>query len=107
MAALADDRKAIDIRAYDVRGLTLVADSFLICAASSEPQFKAVCSAIREGMREVGVKPLRVEGSTKGEWVILDYGTIICHVFREKARAYYDLDALWADAPQIPLDLET
>ena len=101
VAALAAEHKAIDIKAYDLRGLTLIADSFIICAASSQPQFKAIYNGVREGMKAVGVAPLHAEGSLRGKWLVLDYGTVILHVFREEARAFYDLDGLWGDAPEI------
>jgi ribosome-associated protein len=106
IASLAWDVKATDIRAYDVRGLTLIADSFVICTATSEPQLKAVFNSVKEGMKEVGVTPLRAEGKTDGNWMILDYGNVIFHIFREEARLFYDLDGFWADAPGIDLELE-
>jgi len=102
---LADKIKAIDIKAYDVRGLTLVADAFVICSASSEPQLKAIANSVREGMKEIGVPPLHTEGTFHGGWMVLDYGDVIVHLFREEAREYYDLDGLWADAPEIELNL--
>ena len=106
MAALAAEIKAIDIKAYDVRGLTLIADSFVICAASSEPHFKAVFNRVKEGMKALGVAPLHAEGTQRGRWQLLDYGDVIFHVFREEARTFYDLDGLWGDAPQIDLPLD-
>ena len=106
MATLAWDMKASDIRAYDVRGLTLIADSFLICTATSEPQLKAIFNSVKEGMKEVGVAPLRAEGKTDGSWMVLDFGNVIFHIFREKAREFYDLDGFWADAPTLDLELE-
>lgn len=104
-AALADDKKAVDIRAYDVRGLTLIADSFVICSATSEPHLKAVYSAVSSGMHEIGLKTLHSEGSHSSNWLVLDFGNIIVHIFRQDAREYYDLDGLWGDAPQIDLGL--
>jgi len=106
IAALAEERHAIDIRAYDVRGLTLLADSFIMCSARSEPQIKAVVSAVKEGMKEIGVAPIHLEGQFTSGWVVIDFGTIVCHVFREESRVFYDLDGMWADAPDIPLDLD-
>jgi len=105
IGALCAKRKAKDVRAYDVRGLTVVADSLVLCTASSEPHFKAVYNEVREGMKEVGVAPLRSEGTTKGAWLVIDYGDIVFHLFREEAREFYDLDGLWADAPVVDLDL--
>ena len=106
IAALAAEIKAIDIRAYDIRGLTLIADSFVICSASSEPQLKAIFNSVKEGMKEVGVAPLHSEGRARGGWLVIDYGNVIFHLFREEARTFYDLDGLWADAPPIKLELD-
>lgn len=107
IASLAWEVKAADIRAYDVRNLTLIADSFVICTATSEPQLKAVYNAVKEGMKEVGVAPLRAEGKPDGSWMVLDYGNVVFHIFREEARAFYDLDGFWADAPALELNLES
>ncbi len=106
MASLAADHKAKDLRAYDVRGLTVVADAFLIATATSEPHFRAVLNAVNEGMKEVGRQTLHKEGTYRGGWAVLDYGTVVMHIFREEARAFYDLDDLWADAPNIDLHLD-
>jgi ribosome-associated protein len=103
---LADAHKAIDIRAYDVRGLTLIADAFVICSAASEPQLRAIMNAVLVGMKEVGLKALHTEGTFKGGWVVLDFSDIIFHVFREEAREFYDLDGLWGDAPLIEVHLD-
>jgi len=105
IAHLAASKKAIDIAAFDVRGLTLVADSFVLCSANSEPQFKAIFNAVCDGMKETGVRPLRTEGTFQGGWMLIDYGVIIFHVFRKASREFYDLDGLWADAKPIPLEL--
>ena len=99
-------KKARDIRAFDVRGLTLIADAFVLCTATSEPQLKAVSSAAREAAREEGHAVLRVEGDHKCGWLIIDLGDVILHVFRAQARDFYDLDRMWADAPELPLHLE-
>lgn len=105
IAKFAAAHHAIDIKAYDVRGLTLIADSFVLCSASSEPHIRAVFNAIVEGMKEAGVSPLHKEGTLKGGWLLIDYGAIIVHIFREEARAFYDLDGLWGDAPEMDLGL--
>lgn len=105
IAALAAEHKAGNIKAYDVQGLTLVADCFIMCSASSEPHFKAVFNAVKEGMKAIGVTPLHTEGVFSGGWLVLDYSTIIVHIFRNEAREFYDLDGLWGDAPEVTLDL--
>lgn len=106
IAELAARHKARDIKAYDLRGLTVMADVFIICSASSEPQVKAIYSSIREGMKEIGVRPRHAEGTPAVGWLLIDFGNIVVHVFREKARQFYDLDGLWGDAPPIDLGLE-
>lgn len=101
---LAAEHKAIDIKAYDVRALTLIADSFVMCSASSEPHMKALLNSVRDGMKFFGMRALHVEGESSGGWVVLDFGGVVVHLFRVEARAFYDLDGLWADAPEIPLE---
>ena len=106
IAALAADRKALALRAYDVRGLTVVADSFIMCSATSEPHVRAIVEAVKRGMREIGVRPSHIEGNAGDDWILMDFGTTILNVFREEAREYYDLDGLWGDAPAIDLELD-
>lgn len=106
VAAFAADKKAVDIRAFDVRGLTLMTDAFVMCTATSEPQMKAVMNSVREGMHGIGKPALHMEGDSTSGWLLLDFGSVILHVFREDARAFYDLDGLWGDAKRIALDLD-
>lgn len=106
IAALAAERKAGDIKAYDVHELTVVADIFVLCSATSEPQLRAIFNEVRDGMKQVGVAPLHSEGTFSGGWMVIDYGSVIFHLFRKEAREYYDLDGLWGDAPQVELDLD-
>lgn len=105
IAAIAADKKAANIKAFDVVGLTVIADAFVICTATSEPQMKAIFNAVREGMKEIGVAPLRTEGVVSGGWLLMDFGAILFHVFRQQAREFYDLDGMWADAAEIKLDV--
>lgn len=105
IAELAIDRKAWDLKVYDVRGLTVIADAFVVCTATSEPHLKAIVAAVRDGMKEAGIPPLFIEGVMSGGWMLLDYGAVIFHVFREEARDFYDLDGLWGDAPEIDLEI--
>ena len=105
IGSIAAKYKAIDMKAYDVRGLTLIADGFIICSAASEPQLRATFEGVREGMKEVKVSPIHTEGVFSGGWLVIDYGNIIFHVFREQAREFYDLDGFWGDAPLIDLGI--
>ncbi|HOQ89539.1 MAG TPA: ribosome silencing factor [Candidatus Hydrogenedentes bacterium] len=95
------DKKARDLKIYDVRNLTLLTDVFVLCSVTSEPQMRAVTSAAREEMKEAGYSMLRLEGTHRSGWVVVDFGDVIFHIFREAAREFYDLDRLWADAPEI------
>ncbi len=104
IAELCSEKKAKEIRLYDVRGLTLVADAFVICTATSEPQLKAIFNSVKDGMEDIKVKALRTEGGFQGGWLLIDYGDIIVHIFREESRTFFDLDGMWADAKVIPFD---
>lgn len=106
LAELAAQFKAINIKALDVRGLTLVTDCFLMLSASSDRQLKALFNGIRDGMKKAGIGPTTSEGDFDGSWMLLDFGDIIVHIFREPAREFYDLDGLWGDAEPVELDLE-
>ena len=88
-----------------MRGLTIIADVFIVCTANSEPQMKAIYNSVREGMREIGLAPINTEGVYSGGWLLMDFGSVLFHIFRQEARDFYDLDGLWADAPVIPLDI--
>lgn len=80
-------------------GLTIVADYFLVCTASSAPHARAIAEGVRDAIKEAtGRSPLGIEGLTEGWWVLVDYGDILVHVFQQEARAYYELEETWADA---------
>ena len=106
VADLALEKKATEIKAYDMRGLTLITDAFVNCTANSEPQMKAIMNSIRNGMVEVGVKANHVEGDSTGGWILLDFSDVIVHIFRKESREFYDLDGMWGDAKEIALDLD-
>ena len=93
---LALSKKAGRIIAMDVRGLSSLADFFIICHGESEPQVKAITDHIRKG---TDYKPRHLEGYENQNWILLDYFDIVVHVFKKDEREYYDLERLWADAP--------
>jgi ribosome-associated protein len=103
-ARAALDRKAIDLVVLDVQGLSGVTDYFLVCSGRSTTHLKSIADAIREELKDDGVRPLHSEGSTESGWVLLDYGDVLMHVFLEDTRAYYALERLWGDAPSISVD---
>ncbi len=94
-------KKATDIVVLDVRGLTSIADFFIICSGSSNRQVMAIAEFIQIYLKKHGIKPLSVEGVKEGRWILLDYGHVVIHVFYEPLRSFYDLEGLWTDAKRI------
>ncbi len=95
------DKKAARLVVLDVRGLTSVADAFIICSGQSNRQVMAIAENIQKVLKEQKILPLNIEGAAEGHWVLLDYGHVIIHVFYEPVRAFYDLEGLWMDAKRI------
>jgi ribosome-associated protein len=101
-AALALDKKAEDVRILDIRRISSIADYLVLVSGHSDKQTQAIAESVRIDMKKFG-KVLDIEGLREGNWVILDYGDVILHVFKDEVRRYYDLDGLWADAPRIEI----
>lgn len=100
--AAALDKKAYDLNVLSVSDLTSIADYFILASAGNERQAAAIADAIQESLREqMKVKPLLVEGTSPGRWVLLDYGDFIFHIFTEETRRFYGLERLWGDAPNM------
>jgi ribosome-associated protein len=95
---LAEDKKAADIVLLELGELTTLADAFVICSGGSERQISAIADGIVEGLRDEGVKPIGREGTPESHWVLLDYGSVIVHVFTPPERDYYQLEKHWSDA---------
>jgi ribosome-associated protein len=99
IAAVASDRKAIDIRVLDVRGMVGYTDYFVIASGNTERQTKAIHDSIHEELKKHSVLPRRVEGAREARWVLMDYTDAVVHVFTPEARAFYRLEQLWGEAP--------
>lgn len=99
--AALDERKAEGVVALDVRGISAVADYMVICSGRSNRQVSAIAETVAVYLKKRGRKALGIEGEKDGQWVLLDYGDVIMHVFYEPVRGFYDLEGLWADAPRI------
>lgn len=97
-AQLLVDRKASDVVLLDVRGMSSYADYFVIASGDSERGVVATAEHVRETMKAAGHRTIGTEGFETGHWVLLDFGEVVVHVFFNEARAFYDLDGLWADA---------
>lgn len=102
----ASDRKALDLVALDLRAIASFTDFFLIATGTNQRQVQAIADAVVERLKTLGSRAARVEGYTAAEWVLLDYGDFILHVFEEKARRFYDLERLWRDAVRVALPPE-
>lgn len=106
-AKAADDKLGTDIVALDVSSTLYITDAFLIVSAENERQVSAIVDAVEEALlKERGRKPLRREGRGSGDWVLLDYGDIVVHVFSSEQREYYALERLWKDVPVIDVALD-
>lgn len=97
---LALERKAQDVVALDLRGISSAADFFVIASGTSDVQVKAIAEHITEELRKEGSRPDHVEGLTGGRWVLLDYVDFVVHVFHPQTRGFYQLETLWGDAPR-------
>ena len=100
-AQAAADKKAFQIVGFMVSDLTSYTDSILFCSGASDRQVAAISQAVQRQLREAGRRPLHVEGERRADWVLLDYGEFVIHVFTEERRTYYGLEGLWGDAPKL------
>ena len=98
------ERKAVDPVLLHVAALTSVADYFLIASGSSTRQVQAIARHLQRTLRDAGIKAYGAEGEQEGQWVLMDYGDVVVHIFYEPLREFYDLEGLWVEAPQIEPD---
>ena len=103
IANAADDKKAVDLVALQVGGLTSLADYFVFCSGQSVRQTKTIADSIEQSLKQLGVKPHHVEGKATGHWILMDYGDIIVHIFMPETRDFFDLEGLWGDAQAVKL----
>ncbi|MCI6967399.1 ribosome silencing factor [bacterium] len=99
-----DNKKAFDILALNVADKTIIADWFIIASGRSTTQVKALCDELEEKAAERGLIAQRKEGYQEGRWIVVDFGTILVHIFHPEEREYYKLERLWADDPQHCID---
>ena len=98
-----DEKKGKEIAAIQITALTTLADYFVLASGSSNTQINALCGAVEKALDEKGEHALRREGYRDGTWVLLDYGSVVVHVFSQEAREFYSLENLWKDGT--PVDL--
>lgn len=99
-----DNKKAKDIKALKVSELTLLADYFVICSATSTTQVKALADTLEEAMEKRGEVLLKKEGKQGFNWILMDYSDVIVHIFYQETREFYGLEKLWSDAEELSLD---
>ncbi|MBM6619227.1 ribosome silencing factor [Bacillus suaedaesalsae] len=98
-AKAADDKKAENIIALNMKGISLVADYFLICHGNSDKQVQAIAREMKAKAEENQIHVKRMEGFEEARWILVDMGDVIAHVFHKDERSYYNLERLWGDAP--------
>lgn len=102
----ADDKRADDIVVLNMQGISLLADYFLICHASSDRQVQAIAKELSEQAAIAGFNVKRLEGFDEARWILVDMGDVVAHVFHKDERTYYNLERLWGDAPLIEVGLD-
>ena len=103
------DKKALDVQVLHVAPLTSIADYLVIGSAESDRQTRAIADSVVDALSRVGQRPLSLEGTTSGQWVLIDFGDVVAHVFRQDTRSHYAIERLWSDARsiQVPGDVPT
>ena len=100
MRGAALDKKAEDLVEIDISGRTIIADRFVILTGRSKIQTRSIADSIAEKIEEAGLRVSRVEGYTDGNWILIDLGNVVVHVFTPEQRAFYNLERLWAAASE-------
>lgn len=97
-----DKKKAVDIKAIHITDYSIVADYFVIATGTSNTHVKSLADELEYEMSKLGIEPYHIEGKATG-WIVLDYGTVIVHIFTGESREYYNLERLWSDAEDVDL----
>jgi len=97
----AQDKQAVDVTVLNLSAVGAFAEYFLLCSGHSTPQIRAIAEAIEERLARHGIRLAHREGKGEAEWVLLDYGYFVVHIFSERAREYYDLERLWRTAERV------
>ena len=92
------DKKAVDVKAYDVRGVSGIADAFVVATGTAAPHLKALVAGVQAAMKDAGINSYRTSGDPQSGWIVVDYVDVVVHVFSPEARAYYALEKLWETA---------
>lgn len=98
-----DDKKARDVKILKTAEQTVIAEYFVICNGTSSTHIKALVDEVDRKLSEAGEPPIRREGMRSDIWVLMDFGSVIVHVFTDEARKFYNLERLWSDSEEVPL----
>lgn len=97
-----EDKKAVDVKTYDVRGVSGLCDAFVVATGTAAPHLKGLVAGVQQAMRTAGESSFRLSGDPESGWIVVDYVDVVVHVFSPEARAYYALERLWDGAKPIP-----
>ena len=97
-----EDKKAVDVKTYDVRGVSGLCDAFVVATGTAAPHLKGLVAGMQQAMRTAGESSFRLSGDPESGWIVVDYVDVVVHVFSPEARAYYALERLWDGAKPIP-----
>lgn len=97
-----EDKKAVDVKTYDVRGVSGLCDAFVVATGTAAPHLKGLVAGVQQAMRTAGESSFRLSGDPESGWIVVDYVDVVIHVFSPEARAYYALERLWDGAKPIP-----
>lgn len=97
------NKKAKDIVMLDIRGLSVIADYFVLCSGNSTTQVQAIAKAVQEKMQQKGLPVRGMEGYEEAKWILIDCGDVVVHVFRAEEREFYNLDRVWSDARELSI----
>jgi len=103
----AESKKAVNLTVLDLRDITSFTDFFVICTGNNPKQIQTIADEVAQKLKDEGERAISIEGYENAEWVLMDYGDMIVHIFSEQARAYYELERLWRDAKNVPIPAES
>lgn len=101
IATAIDDKKGVDIKVLDLRGITEIADYFVLATGNNTAHIRSISDNVEEKIEEKGLSHLRKQGHDEANWIIIDYGDIVVHLFKPETREYYDLEKFWRNAKEV------
>jgi len=100
----AQDRKALELKVLNLKGISAFTDYFVLCSGTSSRHTQAIADAVQEQVKQTGATPAHLEGYRQAEWILLDYLDFVVHIFSEEARQFYDLERLWRKAETVSVN---